>query len=163
MKKYSFVVILFLLIGIVGISYAQVANNPEPILDLIAIPGNGSVHLVWSMPDDNGNPILSYKVVLWETGSSTFTTYPNLSTNTEVTITGLKNDVSYSFRVYAVNSGGTSSDSNIATVIPSQGSKNIDVPDPIDDLEAIRGNGKVTLKWSKPFDNNSPITSYVVT
>jgi len=143
--------------------FAQTASVPDAITDLIAISGNGQVHLSWTSPDNNGSPIISYKIVRWETGSDVFTTFPNLSTNTEATALGLKNNVSYSFKVIAVNSVGQGNDSNIASAKPLASAPLKDVPNQITDLIVTRGDGKVSMTWTKPNDNGSPITSYRIT
>lgn len=143
--------------------FAQTMSSPEAVTDLIAIPGNGEIHLSWSAPDNNGSPIASYKIIRWETGSDVFTTFPNLSTTTQAIATGLKNNVSYSFKVIAVNSIGSSTDSNIASAKPLSTAPLTDIPNPITDFIVTRGDTKVTMSWTKPNDNGSPITSYKVT
>ena len=143
-------------------SYAQ-TSPPQAIPDLIAIGGDGQVTLTWTGPFNNGSPIVSYKIESWKTGTDIITTYPNLSTVTTATVTGLTNNVSYSFKVYAINSAGTSPESNIASATPSKSSPSKDVPDAVIDLRAIRSDSKVLLSWSKPIDNGSPITNYVIT
>ena len=139
------------------------SSVPDAITDLIAIPGDGQIHLSWTTPENNGSPIVSYKIIRWETGSDVFTTFPNLSTSNGATITGLKNDVSYSFKVIAVNSIGSSDDSNIASATPLAAAPAKDVPNKITDLVATRGDTKVNLTWTKPNDNGSPISSYRIT
>lgn len=167
--KFNFLAIILLISGISliasldNVAFAQTASAPEPITDLIAIPGNGEIHLSWSAPDDNGSAITSYKIIRWETGSDVFTTFPNLGTTTQAIATGLKNNVSYSFKVIAVNSIGQSIDSNIASAKPLTSAPLTDVPNAITDFIATRGDSKVTLTWSKPNDNGSPITSYKIT
>lgn len=143
--------------------FAQTPSTPEAVTDLIAIPGNGEIHLSWSEPDNNGADIISYKVIRWETGSDVFTTFPNLGTSTQAIATGLKNDVSYSFKVIAINSIGASNDSNIASAKPLATSPLTDIPNTITDFIATRGDAKVNLSWTKPYDNGSPITSYKIT
>ena len=138
-------------------------SPPEPITDLIAIPGNEEVQLVWTAPFNNGSPIRSYQVIAWQTGSDITITYPNLSTSTSAIITGLKNGVSYNFKIYAVNSAGFSPDSNIASTKPLANAPLLGVADPIHNLEATRDNGKVNLSWTKPNSNGSTITSFVIT
>lgn len=139
-------------------------SKPDAITNLIAIPENGQIHLSWSAPENNGSPIISYKIIRWETGSDVFTTFPNLSTNTEAIATGLKNNVSYSFKVIAINSIGESDDSNVASAKPLPVEQpTSDVPNAIADLIATRGDTKVNLAWTKPVDNGSPITSYRIT
>jgi len=143
--------------------FAQTALAPEPVNDLIAIPGNGEIHLSWSSPDTNNSPIISYKIIRWETGSDIFTTFPNLSTSTQAIATGLKNDVSYSFKIIAINSVGSSVDSNIASAKPLATAPSTDIPNQITDFIATRGDTKANLSWTKPNDNGSPITNYKIT
>lgn len=142
---------------------AQTPSTPEAITDLIAIPGNGEIHLSWGAPDNNGSTIISYKIIRWETGSDVYTTFPNLSTSTQAIATGLKNNISYSFKVIAINSIGSSIDSNIASAKPLTTAPLTDIPNAITDFIATRGDSKVILSWAKPNDNGSPITSYKIT
>ncbi len=144
-------------------AFAQTPSVPDAVIDLIAIPNNGEVNLTWTAPENNGSPIISYKIVRWETGSDVYTTFPNLSTNTFAVATGLKNGVSYSFKVIAINSIGQSPDSNIASAKPLLSSPSTNVPSKITDLLATRGDGKVILTWTNPDNNGSPITSYKIT
>lgn len=160
---FAFVFSVSLIVSLDNNVFAQTTSAPEPITDLIAIPGNGEIHLLWTAPDDNGSTITSYKIIRWETGSDVFTTFPNLGTSTQAFATGLKNNVSYSFKVIAVNSVGQSADSNIASAKPLSTAPLTDVPNPITDFIATRGDGKVNMSWSKPNDNGSPITSYKIT
>lgn len=153
------------LIAIFGLllptAYAQ-STPPDTISDLIATPGNGQVFLTWTAPFDNGSTIKSYKVILWQTGTDVFTIYPNIaSTTTQATASGLKNGVSYSFKVVAINAGGEGPDSNIVSSTPST-SPSPFVPDKITTLNVVRGDGKVNLTWTPPFDNGSEITSYKI-
>ncbi len=156
------VIIGLVLLGFSLPSYAQ-ASPPQAIPNLIAVGGDGQVTLTWTAPFNNGSPIVSYKIESWKTGTDIITTYPNLSTVTTATVTGLTNNVSYSFKVYAINSAGTSPESNIASATPSKSTPSKDVPDAVIDLRATRGDSKVLLSWSKPIDNGSPITNYVIT
>ena len=165
-NKIIFLALIFsvsLVISLESVAFAQTASAPEQITNLIAIPGNGEVHLSWTAPDNNGSPITSYKIIRWETGSNVFTTFPNIGTSTQAIATGLKNNLSYSFKVIAVNSVGQSVDSNIASAKPLSSAPLTDVPNPITDFIATRGDGKVNLSWSTPHDNGSPITSYKIT
>lgn len=168
-NKVNFLVTLIFLFSISLIIshdneiFAQTLSAPEATTDLIAIPNNGEIHLSWSEPDNNGSPIVSYTVIRWETGSSVFTTFPNLGTTTQAMATGLKNNISYSFKVIATNSIGSSNDSNTASAKPLATSPSTDIPNAITDFIASRGDAKVTLTWTKPIDNGSPITVYKIT
>ena len=149
---------------ILSTSFSTIAfadGPPEPISDLIAIPGNNEIHLIWTAPYNNEVPIQNYKVIMWETGTDVITTYPNLSTSTKAIIKGLTNDVSYSFKVIAKNSRGESGDSNIVSAKPSSIPGAV-VPDSIIDLKATRGDGKILLSWTPPFNGGKEITSYKI-
>jgi len=154
---------VFMIISFDNVVFAQTESVPEPITDLIAIPSNEEIHLSWTAPDDNGSTITSYKIIKWQTGSNVFTTFPNLSIVTDATATGLKNGVSYSFKVIAVNSIGQSTDSNIASATPLASTTTADIPSAVYDLMATRGDAKVILSWTKPNENGSPLTSNVIT
>jgi len=154
---------VFMIMSFDNVVFAQTESAPEPITDLIAIPNNEEIHLSWTASDDNGSPITSYKIIKWQTGSNVFTTFPNLSIVTDATATGLKNGVSYSFKVIAVNSIGESTDSNIASATPLASTTTVDIPSAVYDLMATRGDAKVILSWTKPNENGSPLTSNVIT
>jgi large repetitive protein len=141
------------------LAFAQTA--PQAVTDLHAIPGVQQVELIWTAPFDNGSTITSYKIIMWQTGSDVFTTFPNLSTGTSAMVSDLKNGVSYSFKVIAVNSVGNSPDSNIVTAIPNP-NLFTSAPDAINDLRATRENAQVKLTWSAPFDNGQVITGYQI-
>lgn len=162
----------FIILASIGISVSFVssalpnynafaATAPDGINDLVAIPGNGFVELTWTAPIDNGSPINNYKVIVWKTGEDVFTTYPNLSTTTFTTVTGLQNGVSYSFKIIANNAGGSGPDSNTISSIPTTNLVS-NVPEKINDLSAIREDSKIKLTWTKPFDNGAPISSYKI-
>ena len=155
----AFIGIYLILVGTMVPVFA--ASPPDPVSNLLAIPGNGSVELLWSAPPNNGAPITSYKIISWKTGQDIFTTYPNLSTITAATVTGLENGVSYSFKVIAINSAGQSTDSNIVSVIPST-LPSPSAPERITDLKVVRDDGKVKLTWSAPYDNGNTITNYEI-
>ena len=80
--RYQFIAIfittIILTTLIVGFQTSFAVGPPEPITDLIAVPANGEVHLIWTAPYDNGEPIQNYKVIMWKTGSDATTTFPNI-------------------------------------------------------------------------------------
>ena len=177
-KKIFLAVVVFSAVSIftLSVSHNEVGQNhvfaqtnggdvsvPDAVTDLVAIPGTGQIHLTWTAPDNNGSSITSYRIIQWETGSDIFTTFPNLSIDNEAVVIGLKNNVSYSFKVVAVNSIGSSAESNIASAKPLADAPAKDVPNKITNLVATRDDTKVNLKWSKPNDNGSPISSYRIT
>lgn len=131
------------------------ASVPGQVRGLVAIPSNGAVFLSWIQPSANGSPITSYKLIVSETGSNIFTTYPNLSTDTTRTISGLTNGKSYSFKVVAVNAIGSGKESKPVAAVP-----NDRVPIEITNLRADPGDGKVLLSWSVPQSALDKISGY---
>ena len=140
----------------------QYVSTPDEVVELTAIPGNNEVLLTWIAPFDGGSTIKSYKVVVWEVGKDTTTTYSNLGiTITEARITGLTNGFPYSFQVFAVNDKGQGADSKIVSATPTGSPKSF-VPEKITNLQATRGDQKVTLTWTPPFDFGTKISSYQI-
>jgi hypothetical protein len=94
---------------------------PDAIVDLAALAGNTEVDLTWSVPADNGNPIVDYTIEFGETVGFPGNATPfvdGVSAVAGATVTGLTNDTDYSFRVFAENGIGLSVTSNIATATP---------------------------------------------
>lgn len=138
-------------------SVSTSASVPGQVRRVIAIPSNEQVLLSWTEPSNNGSPITSYIVTSTESGSKSFVTYPSLSDATKATISGLKNDVKYEFRVSAVNSVGEGKESLPVTATP-----NNRVPLPINNLRAIPGDAKVSLYWTIPAQSIEEINGYRV-
>jgi hypothetical protein len=86
---------------------------------LVVAIGNTLVDLSWNTPANNGRDISSYIIekstdsITWDIDSST-----NIITRFKQ-ITGLVNDTTYYFRVYARSIGGNGLTSNVVTAIPS--------------------------------------------
>ena len=104
------------------------SDPPDPITDLTANPGDGLASLHWTAPNDNGSAITNYHIIYGEeTGGNacdpTTSPYTNCLTqdtlSTSPNISGLTNDTSYIFDVYAENANGSSDPSNTAITTPS--------------------------------------------
>ncbi|HEY0185859.1 MAG TPA: fibronectin type III domain-containing protein [Cellulomonas sp.] len=112
---------------------------------------DGTVVLSWTAPDNRGEPITGYRVTAQPGGQQT------ACASTTCTITGLTNDVEYTFTVAAKNAVGWSDPS------PASASAR---PDAVPDAPAAPvlgwGDGQVTATWSVPAGAGSPITSYTV-
>jgi len=161
-NRFSYtVLILSVSILFIGTQTSFADGPPEPVTDLIAIPADGEVHLIWTAPYNNEVPMQNYKVIMWKTGTDVYTTYPNLSTTTRSLVTGLTNDVSYNFKVIAKNSRGDSPDSNTVSAKPTS-SQIMFAPDRIDDLKATRADQKILLSWTTPFNGGTSITGYKI-
>ena len=137
--------------------YSQ--EPPDPPGSLSATPGDGQVTLGWTVPADNGSPITHYEYrqrvdeddASWNPDWTTIT--DSDAQTTSYTIAGLTNGTTYRFRVRAVNEAGASEPARTKATPAT-------TPDPPGSLSATPGDGQVTLGWTVPADNGSPITHY---
>ena len=93
-------------------------STPTAPKNLTAEPGNGQVKLSWSAPDnDGGSAIIRYEI------SFNGSPWDISTTNTSVTFYYLMNEISYTFRVRAINDTGNGAvaeitSTPIADVVP---------------------------------------------
>lgn len=80
------------------------ANKPNAPSGVTATAGNGTATVSWSAPSDGGSPILKYVVNASPGGISVVVS----AGTTTLTLTGLTNGTSYTFRVRAQNAVGLS-------------------------------------------------------
>jgi len=121
------------------------ATEPDAPTSLTATSGDTQVSLSWTAPSDGGVAISDY-IIEFRTGSDSFAAFSDgTSTATSATVTGLTNNVSYDFRVSAVNSVGTGPVSSTATATPtSLAVIVVRVSASTDDAEE-KSDGKMTL------------------
>lgn len=127
--------------------------------DLVAVRGNRSVTLAWTVPASNGLPITDYVVQATTDGGASWKTVPDrLSPLPTTKIVGLSNGTPYAFRVTAITGVGAGfAGAPSATVVPATLAG---VPLAV---AATRGDGRVTLAWKAPASGGGlPITDYVV-
>ena len=132
-----------------------VRNIPGRITILTATARNTAVFLQWSVPNDNGYPITSYKI--YRDTSATYLTLLTSITDTNYLDTGLTNGTTYYYQVSAVNSKGEGGKSDAVECTP-----NPQVPNQVTNLTVASGNAQALLRWAVPDDNGSPITSFKV-
>jgi len=127
---------------------------PSAPVNLQAVSGRGSTTLTWSAPAfDGGSPVSSY-VVTQSDGATCAVDAPQ----TTCTISNLVGGVAHTFTVVAVNSFGSSMASNEVS------STAYDVPSRPTNVKAtLESNGSITVRWTSPAANGSPITRFVVT
>src|SRR2546427_618665 len=120
------------------------------------------ISLSWTAPADNGgSPITGYRIEKSIDGGSTWTTLVGNTGNTATTYsdTGLAHTTTYTYRVSAINSIGTSSASaNVpATTL-------IATPSPPTGLAAATiSSSQINLSWTAPTDNGGPaLTRYKI-
>ena len=96
------------------------AATVGPPTSLVGVSGNNQVALTWTSPTVGGNPAISdYTLEYSSNGGLVWTQFIHgASATASMTVTGLTNDVAYSFRVSAVNSSGTGTASATVSVTP---------------------------------------------
>ncbi len=124
-----------------------------------ATVGVASATVTWTAPASNGGATITGYVVTPYIGATAQTAQTFNSTATTETVTGLANNTAYTFKVAAINSVGTgtqSGASNSVTTPTTPGAPTIGT--------ATTGNSQATVTWTAPASNGgSAITGYVVT
>jgi titin len=137
-------------------------NSPPGTPTALTATGwNTFVELNWTAPANNGgNAITDYIIQYSTDGGSNWTTFTDgTSALTSATVTGLVNGTSYTFRVSAVTSAGSSNyGTNSSSVTPSN-----NPPGAPESLVASAGNTQASLSWGTPASNGgNPITDYTI-
>ena len=139
-------------------AFATASDVPSQVTGLTATPSiNYTIDLSWTTPNGNGYPVNGYKiernianagwVILVANTASTITNYDDIN---------LTENISYQYRVSAINFVGTGIPSAIAT------SNAGDVPNaPVLTLTALP-NSIIKLDWTIPSSNGFAITTYQV-
>src|SRR5437870_6288979 len=129
---------------------------PDAPQNLVATPGNGTMTLTWSPPPwDVRSPVTGYTVYRG-TNSGNRSFFVPLGNVTTYTDTGLANGQRYYYVVTAINAIGEGPPSSEVSANPAT------VPGSPGNLQAIPGNGNVTIQWSVAPNNGAPVTSHRV-
>ena len=120
-----------------------------------AVPGNGSALLTFTAPALRGAPITKY-VYSYDASGLVFQDISG--TVSPLTITGLTNDTLYNIRIAAVTDAGYSPLSAPKPVTPVFKEPGVPVVGTI-----VAGNGQLTVNFTAPVENGSPITGYKYT
>ncbi|MGO8672197.1 MAG: beta strand repeat-containing protein, partial [Capsulimonadaceae bacterium] len=116
---------------------------PAPPTDLTAIAGNAQVSLTWN-PGVGQEPTTGYNVYRGTAaGAESATAIATGVTTTTFTNTGLTNGIKYYYKVAALNTVGTSGQSNEASATPSSA-----LPASPAGLTATSGNTQIALVWT---------------
>lgn len=138
---------------------------PQPPTNLAATSASQSqINLSWNAPSDNGgSAITGYQIERSTDAGSTWNVLVSNtgSGSTAYSDTGLTANTSYAYRVSAINSVGTSSQSNVSSATTGVAST---VPQSPTGLGATAtSSSQINLSWSAPADNGgSQITGYQI-
>jgi hypothetical protein len=135
------------------------ATVPGAPTSVTGVRGNQLVDLTWTAPTSNGGHALTDYTIEYRAGAGSWLAFSHsASTSTSISVTGLTNGTSYTFRVSAVNDMGTSSASTVSSAYTPLGT-----PAAPTSLSATYGNAQAALSWTAPTDNGgSVITNYLV-
>jgi titin len=122
------------------------------------------VNLFWNMP--SGFTIIGYKIEYKTSGGSyatlVTTTGTSTATNTYYSHTGLVTGTVYSYKIYAINSVGTSVASGEITITPATSSAGALPGSPTGLVATPVSPTQATLSWSAPSNGGHPITGYKI-
>ena len=115
------------------------------------------VKLVWNAPSSDGGSLITNYRIYRSTSSGGGTFLTELGNAFTYEDTSCINGLTYYYQVSALNAVGEGPFSNEESATPA-GS-----PSRPENLQAIPGDGQVTLEWAVPIsDGGSPITSYIL-
>ncbi len=117
------------------------------------------IALSWSAPNSNGSPILSYKATAIDTAGAGTVTCSSQPPQTTCTLTGLQDAATYDVTVIATNAAGSSN----PTSPPFQTQETDNKPSQVTVSSVVPSNAELTVTWSQPADNGTPITGYTAT
>ena len=137
------------------------ATVPDAPTDLTATAnGISRIDLEWTAPDDDdGAPVMGYRIEVSTTNGATWTTLVTDADNpsTSYSHTGLPPATRRDYRVSAINRIGAGEPSNVA-----EATTDPDLPDPPANLQAeARGSSRIELSWNAPsYTGGVEITGY---
>lgn len=134
------------------------ATVPGVSSKLTAVSGDGQVELSWFAPDDDGGAAIEFYYVK-VLGARSENILETNDDSTTYTVTGLKNDVEYTFSVAAVNSEGEAEYSDPVSETPAS---NATVPNTPTGVTVTPGDQTLAISWTAPANGGSAITGYIV-
>lgn len=115
-----------------------------------------AVSVKWGRPADGGDPITEYALYSGPHGGSLSLAASVDDETFGYTFTGLTAGTAYDFALVAINSAGSSAQSELLTVTTD------DVPDAPEVTADSRGETYLRVEWAPPLPNGSPLTGFKV-
>src|SRR5690242_547053 len=142
-----------------SVNISSTAPQSPTNLSATAI-SSSQVNLSWSAPSDNGgSAITGYMIERSQDNGNTWTTIISNtgSTSTTYSNTGLSPSTTYTYRVSAINSVGTSSPSNVASATTNT---QLFPPQPPTNLSATAvSSSQINLSWNAPSSNGGSVVN----
>jgi hypothetical protein len=150
--------------GYVSVNVTRVAYPPSLPRSVRVTRTNTTAQVVWTAPTtadyacestgyDFCDPATSY-VVSWAPSGGTWQSVT--TTGTSRTISGLRSNTTYYVNIRAINAAGRSG------ATPSVRVAALARPSAMSPMRATPGIRQVTLRWTAPASNGSPITRYII-
>jgi len=138
--------------GPAGEVVSAVAGRPDPVTDLRATVGDGTVALSWTATaHDGGSEVVDHRIEYSvDDGSSWDRVDGEVGVATEATVHGLDNGTSYRFRVAVETAIGTSRTRSVGAVPAT-------VPGRATGLMAVGEEERLVFHWHRPTDGGSAI------
>ena len=142
---------------------ASRTQTPATVPDaptLTATGGYQRIDLSWEAPSDNGGAAISGYRIERENDDATWTARANppASVTTWSDTSNLSNNISYTYRIFAINIVGESDWTSATAVTLAHAPQ---VPSAPESVGATAGPGSVTLEWTAPaFNGGVPIIDY---
>lgn len=145
---------------------ANAATVPDPPTSLTATAVSPTqINLFWNAPSNDGDSAITGYKIEYRIGSGSYTTLVanTFNTNTSYSHTGLSTGQSYTYRVSAINSVGTSAASTEASATPISSSTGTNPGSPTNLSATPVSPTQVNLFWNAPSNNGGyAITGYKI-
>ena len=164
---YTFTVIATNEIGNSVASSATSAVTPQTAASapttITATAGDGQASVAFSGAVTNGSTIANYTVQAYDSNGNAVADATCTTSTSPCTVTGLANGSTYTFKVISNSTVyGAGSTTASAVSIASNAVTPATAPSAPTSVQVSPGTGKVTVSWTEPASNGSPITSYLV-
>jgi hypothetical protein len=129
-------------------------DEPTSVAEVYADRTKSTLGLTWTAPVfKGGDVIIDYRINIAEQGGS-YSVLESGITDTSYTATGLTAGTIYEFKIESRNSYGYSTYSDVIILLCAF------IAEPPVTVTTANVNELVTISWSEPVSNGSPITSY---
>ena len=131
-------------------------DAPTSLTEVYEQRTKSTIGLAWTAPVFKGGAVIDEYRVSYAVQGQAFQVLESAVTATSYLATGLTAGSTYEFKVEAKNSYGYSVFSNTLTLLCAF------VPEPPTTVSSANTNDLVTITWSEPVTNGSPITAYKI-